>query len=109
MSPDAFESKYVTYEWAFALGIGIKVVPLMLEQTKLHPRLDTLQYIPFDDHFSLDQAWGKLLAELKQIEISYKASPKTKTVDDAPLYVREAIDVLHDRRSFNPITQEEPN
>ena len=25
MTPEAFKSQYVTYEWAFALGVGIKV------------------------------------------------------------------------------------
>ena len=109
MSPDAFDSKYVTYEWAFALGIGIKVIPLMLEQTKLHPRLDTFQYIPFDDHFSLDQAWEKLLARLKQIEAEYKSSPKLKINDDVPLYIQESIAVLKDRQYYNQIVLEEPN
>ena len=47
MTPEARASDYVTYEWAFALGYGIKVIPIMLKTTPLHPRLDVLQYIDF--------------------------------------------------------------
>ena len=32
MSPAAFKSKYVTYEWAFALGIGIRFFLCSLRQ-----------------------------------------------------------------------------
>lgn len=51
MTPHAFESKYVTYEWAYALGLGIKVIPIMLERTSLHPRLDVIQYLDFTNHW----------------------------------------------------------
>ena len=30
ISPDSYESSYVTYEWAFALGQDVKVIPVML-------------------------------------------------------------------------------
>src|SRR5260370_42433663 len=43
MSPEAKASEYVTYEWSFALGVGIKVIPVMIKQTTLHPRLEALQ------------------------------------------------------------------
>jgi hypothetical protein len=101
MTPEAFESKYVTYEWAFALGIGIKVIPLMLEKTQLHPRLDILQYIPFDDHFSLGQSWEKLVKRLMQIEEDFTSSPRPKAVDETPTYVRNAIDIFNHPQYFN--------
>ncbi len=47
MSPEARKSEYVTYEWAFAWGKGIKIFPIMLNQTSLHPRLESLQYMDF--------------------------------------------------------------
>ena len=45
MSPEAGKSPYVTYEWAFALGAGINVIPVLLKKTELHPRLEALQYL----------------------------------------------------------------
>src|SRR6266567_3712535 len=40
MTPEAKASEYVTYEWAFAWGMSIRVIPLMLRKTALHPRLE---------------------------------------------------------------------
>jgi len=40
MTPEAKSSEYVTYEWAFAWGVGIRVIPVMLRPTELHPRLE---------------------------------------------------------------------
>jgi hypothetical protein len=45
MSPRATKSQYVTYEWAFALGAGVPVIPVLKKPTKLHPRLNTLHYV----------------------------------------------------------------
>ncbi|MFP4321002.1 MAG: TIR domain-containing protein [Anaerolineales bacterium] len=45
MTPAARASEYVTYEWAYAMGIGITVIPVMLEKTDLHPKLEELQYV----------------------------------------------------------------
>ncbi|MBZ0296410.1 MAG: toll/interleukin-1 receptor domain-containing protein, partial [Anaerolineae bacterium] len=47
VTPESKTSEYVTYEWAFALGIGIRVVPLILKPTQLHPRLEFLQHVDF--------------------------------------------------------------
>lgn len=62
MSPDARESEYVTYEWAYAWGCGTRIIPLMLRQTPLHPRLATLQYLDFSNRVS--RPWSKLLDAL---------------------------------------------
>src|SRR5687768_6788039 len=47
LSPEAKASEYVTYEWAFAWGVGVPVIPIMLKPTRLHPRLETLQFLDF--------------------------------------------------------------
>jgi hypothetical protein len=47
MSPHATKSQYVTYEWAFALGAGVRVIPVVKKRTTLHPRLINIQYIDF--------------------------------------------------------------
>lgn len=63
MSPEARESEYVTYEWAFAWGVNIPVIPLMLRQTPLHPRLATLQFIDFTKKAA--RPWDKLVHSIK--------------------------------------------
>src|SRR5450759_3535943 len=45
MTPEAKSSELVTYEWAFALGAGVNVIPVLLENTILHPRMEALQYL----------------------------------------------------------------
>ena len=47
MSPHAARSQYVTYEWAFAVGAKILVIPVLKESAKLHPRLNAIQAIDF--------------------------------------------------------------
>jgi CheY-like chemotaxis protein len=63
MTPEAKASEYVTYEWAFAWGIGIKVIPIMLRPTTLHPRLEALQYLDFTNIKS--RPWDKLVEEVR--------------------------------------------
>jgi hypothetical protein len=47
LSPGANDSEYVLFEWAFAIGSKIPVVPILLHETKIHPRLGVLQYFDF--------------------------------------------------------------
>lgn len=47
MSPQATKSQYVTYEWAFALGAGVRVIPVVRKRTPLHPKLSNIHYIDF--------------------------------------------------------------
>jgi TIR domain len=64
MSPAARASEYVTYEWAFAWGCGTKIIPIMLRQTTLHPRLATLQYLDFTNRIA--RPWRRLLEVLSK-------------------------------------------
>ena len=41
------DSECVTYEWAFALGAGVRVIPLRLEKREMHPRLELLPHLDF--------------------------------------------------------------
>ena len=63
MTPEAKASEYVTYEWSFAWGAGVKVIPVVLKSTPLHPRLETLQYLDFTNFTS--RPWDKLIAVIK--------------------------------------------
>jgi hypothetical protein len=64
MTPSARNSEYVAYEWAFALGVGVRVIPLVRKPTPLHPRLGTLQYLDFTNR--TNRPWSQLLHALRQ-------------------------------------------
>jgi hypothetical protein len=66
LSPDSKASEYVTYEWAFALGSGRSLVPLMLKDTPVHPRLEIFQYLDFTNRRA--RPWDKLFSRLKHME-----------------------------------------
>lgn len=68
LTPEASASKYVTYEWSYALGLDLPVIPLRLRPTTdMHPRLDLLQYFDFTDHFRWvdDDYWNELIRVLQ--------------------------------------------
>jgi len=65
MTPEARKSEYVTYEWAFAWGKGKKIFPIMLKQTQLHPRLESLQYLNFTNHVT--RPWEELIDSIKKV------------------------------------------
>ncbi|MBA2681776.1 MAG: TIR domain-containing protein [Ktedonobacteraceae bacterium] len=58
MTPEAKASEYVTYEWAFAWGAGVKVIPILHKSTQLHPRLEALQHLDFTSR--TNRPWDKL-------------------------------------------------
>ena len=62
MTPEARSSEYVTYEWAFAWGREIRVIPIMLRQTTMHPRLAALQYLDFTNRIA--RPWTRLVEVL---------------------------------------------
>lgn len=65
MTKEARESEYVTYEWAFGLGANIKIIPILLNQTQLHPRLESLQYLDFTNRRA--RPWDTLIERLNEI------------------------------------------
>ncbi len=98
MSPQARASEYVTYEWAFAWGAGIPVIPIMLKPTELHPRLEALQYLDFTARDPADRPWGKLFRRLWEIEQKPPRRPDREPTPtsipippDAPPPVRQAV------------------
>ena len=92
MTPEARLSEFVTYEWAFALGAGVKVIPVLLRHTpQMHPQLDQLQYLDFTDQ--LNQPWDRLMARLREVKGEYKTDI-IALADDAPRSVVQAVDAL---------------
>jgi hypothetical protein len=89
ISPEAKASQYVTYEWAYAQGAGVKVIPVLLKHTdKLHPQLEQLQYLDFTDRAR--PSWDKLLRRLWELQGEHQ--PHSVTVSrDAPPAVQSAV------------------
>lgn len=86
MTPEARQSEYVAYEWAFALGATVTVIPLELKKTTFSPRLDTLHRLDFTNGA---RPWDTLLA---QVQIAAAARPDTSLDVDpgAPPAVKHA-------------------
>jgi CheY-like chemotaxis protein len=91
MTPEAKLSEYVTYEWSFAWGAGIKVIPVILKKTELHPRLAILQYLDFTN-FST-RPWNKLFEALKDAA-SLHTFPTAQTSQDISPEIVEAAKLL---------------
>lgn len=97
MSPEAYESKYVTYEWAFAYGIGIKIIPVMLRRTDIHPRMDVWQYFDFTHHQS--RPWSKLIERLGEVADSEGEGLPFRLSPRVPYEVRNAVADLRKSRN----------
>lgn len=96
MTPQAKISEYVTYEWAFAFGVGVKVIPVMLKSTSLHPRLEDIQYLDFT---TKNRPWDRLIDVVQKVAKLHK--PNNKSI---PIYIQQAITGLS---SLKAIEREE--
>lgn len=65
LSPWSSESHFVTYEWASAMGQGKPIVPLLIEDCKIHPKIEPIQYIDFRHHNK--ETWTMFANRLKTI------------------------------------------
>ena len=65
ISPASKKSEYVTYEWAYAVGVGISVIPVLLEDTELHPRLELLQFLDFRVRNA--RPWERLISRVTNL------------------------------------------
>jgi hypothetical protein len=65
LSPDSITSQYVTYEWAFAFGVGVPVIPVLYRKTDLHPRLAGIHYLDFES--DKQAIWDALVERLREI------------------------------------------
>ena len=81
--------EYVNFEWAFALGAGVPVLPVILKLVPdgLHPRLGALQTLDFSNYTL--RPWDVLARTLK--EIAEADRPFTVVVPrDAPPVIQQA-------------------
>jgi hypothetical protein len=81
LSSHSAESAYVTYEWAYGLGKGRPIVPLMLTECNVHPRLRSIQSLDFSVPGALP--WEILVERIKEIEsdgdMSDEVTPESAT------------------------------
>ncbi len=73
VSEDAMDSKYVTYEWSYALGASVPIIPLLYKQIDegyLHPRLAKIQYVDMSHR----RYWDELNREIKQLARQNKSA-----------------------------------
>lgn len=77
ISPNSNESSYVTYEWAFALGLGIKVIPIMLKETRLHQRISAIHHFNFTNPIA--RPWEDLVSAVRRANAM--SIPKTSTAE----------------------------
>ena len=64
LTPDAHASSQIMYEWTFALGVGVRVIPVLCQPTELHHRLAKLECLDFTNKSS--QPWGRLIGVLHE-------------------------------------------
>ncbi len=82
LSKDSAESHYVTYEWAYALGQGKNVIPLLLEDIEIHSRLSKLQIKDFRQKKQGLRIWKGLANELHRLK--YDAETEDIQLPDNP-------------------------
>jgi hypothetical protein len=90
ITPESCASKYVTYEWAFALGYGTKVIPLLVTTAEVHPRLAVLQRLDFTDRRAMP--WDKLFREIDTADTrQHSASEPVRVGDMTPGQLQDMI------------------
>lgn len=67
VTPAAAESTYVTYEWSLALGLGLRVVPLIFKNARMHPRLQTLEHFDTNAFREIAAFWQYFGKEFPKI------------------------------------------
>jgi hypothetical protein len=95
MTPDAQKSEYVTYEWSFAMGLGIPIVPINLRESdppsKQHPKLEILHFINCTTPYR--EPWHEIITRIQTIYAESLVSPRMKLAIKAldHLYVDERL------------------
>jgi hypothetical protein len=82
LSTNSSEASYVTFEWAYALGMGKVVIPMKLNECKIHPRLTSIQYLDFSIPGALP--WPSLVERIREIETDGKPTVATDVAASVP-------------------------
>ncbi len=99
LSPDAILSSTVNYEWAFALGSGIPLVPILrsLSEDDLHPRLRIIQYLDFTNESP--QNWDALIQALRKVRSAGPSATINLPRNAPPIlqHAARALDSMKDK------------
>jgi HEAT repeat protein len=94
LSPRSVGSPYLNYEWAYALGAGRRVLPLLvgLDERELHARLQNLHFLRFTAETG---PWSELIRSLDECaELDRPATVRLPA--GAPPAVRKAAEQIDD-------------
>lgn len=84
ITPNSAESTYVTYEWALALGIGKRVIPVIFKPTRLHPRLETLENFAVHSFTEVTHFWDFFFRELPRVlDLPPSSTPPPQSVQSS--------------------------
>lgn len=89
ISPESIMSPYVTYEWSYAMGMGKRVIPLVLKQPNddqepIHAKIQALHMLFFDNHDESQHEWADLESELENVTERFDIPPAVQ-------YMREQM------------------
>lgn len=84
LSPAAAASQHVQYEWAFAAGARVPIVPVRLAATEPHPHLQQLQWVDFSGE---RRPWADLT---RAVEQQIAANENTRRKRDSEVRFAEA-------------------
>lgn len=96
LTPSAKTSEQIKYEWIYALGAGADVIPVVLETTDLHPRLEKLERLEFVNEAA--PSWGKLIRRVQSAYDKAARGPLGSALRSAD---RGASGLLPRRRPFD--------
>jgi|GEM_PF-3606236 len=83
VTPEALKSPYVTYEWSFAMGMGKRIIPLILTQPtaeEMHPKLNDLHVLFFTSEDKSEHEWDALEKELSEITERHEIPPSIQVM-----------------------------
>jgi hypothetical protein len=85
ITPEAITSPYVTYEWSYAMGLGKRVIPLLLREPgdgdePIHAKLKELYMLMFNSPDESKHEWDALRNELKSVTIRHSVPPAIQSM-----------------------------
>lgn len=103
VTPESSLSPYVTYEWAYALGIGVTVIPLLLQPLeKSHP-LDRLQHEDFTNRRT--RPWDQLIGRIQETKINFSLMSQSQSVPSMSSKIPNHFDLLERLFSEDELTR----
>lgn len=98
LSENSAASSYVTFEWAYAMGMQKAIIPIKLTECDVHAKLKPIQYLDFTVPGKLP--WESLVERIQEIDI--EEAGESQETDIAPQDVAhvEAIISYLNQRGF---------